>query len=285
MGFYGTRELELDDLLRDQMLRRSLRRRAADAAHLAAELFAQKARALLWYAARNRRAPRRRFDRDVRNAGSPAATTRFSRTSNATMPTTAARPICCASGCSRGAPRRKRFASARSRGARPNPLPPPTTAPQRTCGDATRWDHRSRSLRELVPATSARAAVAARASARLSCARSQTRHSGILRPSRKRRSAPGFDHEALGGLRLRDDVAPYKDMPAFEISSTPIRFRIIAHPRHRQTVLPAYARTGGQIVLLDDDRNEVRIKLQRLDSPRPHARVDPGHSAPNQRTA
>jgi predicted RecB family nuclease len=71
-----------------------------------------------------------------------------------------------------------------------------------------------------------------------------------------------FDHEALGGLKLRDDVSPYKQKPTD-------RNLVYAYTFPEQLYnlgtdvpyCPAKGVTAGSIVRLDDDRNELHIKL------------------------
>jgi len=87
-----------------------------------------------------------------------------------------------------------------------------------------------------------------------------------------------FDHEALGGLELRDDIAPYKESPrqrnfvytytyaeqlhAFSVGDKP-------HCPYAQT-------TAGEIVALDDERRELRIKLNATIRPNELRALIPG---------
>ena len=72
-----------------------------------------------------------------------------------------------------------------------------------------------------------------------------------------------FDHEALGGLTLREDIAPYKESPrAKNLIYT------YAYPEQLHALgvgdkphCPYAQTTAGEIVLLDDERREIRVKL------------------------
>ena len=72
-----------------------------------------------------------------------------------------------------------------------------------------------------------------------------------------------FDHEALGGLTLRDDIAPYKENPRGKNL-----IYTYSYPEQLHTLSAGdkphcpYAQTAaGEIVALDGDAREVRIKL------------------------
>lgn len=71
-----------------------------------------------------------------------------------------------------------------------------------------------------------------------------------------------FDHEALGGLRLREDVPPYKAAPRDRNLVYTYTFPDQLHNLGTdKPYCPHTQGPAGTIVLLDDDRNEVRIKL------------------------
>jgi predicted RecB family nuclease len=71
-----------------------------------------------------------------------------------------------------------------------------------------------------------------------------------------------FDHEALGGLRLREDVPPYKLAPRDRNFVYTYTFPEQTHNLGTdKPYCPHTQGPAGSIVLLDDDRNEVRIKL------------------------
>ena len=114
MGRYGTREAELDDLLRRERLRRPLPRRPQRPPRLAAGLRAEGARGLPRLRAQGRDQGRRHLDRRSSSSGCRRATTRSCARSTSTTARTASRRGSCATGCSSGAPRRSR-SSGRSR--------------------------------------------------------------------------------------------------------------------------------------------------------------------------
>ena len=71
-----------------------------------------------------------------------------------------------------------------------------------------------------------------------------------------------FDHEALGGLRLRDDVPPYKVSPRDRNLVYTYTFPDQMHNLGTdKPYCPHTQGPAGSIVWLDDDRNEVRVKL------------------------
>ncbi|HTZ55026.1 MAG TPA: TM0106 family RecB-like putative nuclease [Candidatus Acidoferrum sp.] len=72
-----------------------------------------------------------------------------------------------------------------------------------------------------------------------------------------------FDHEALGGLTLREDLAPYKETPR---QRNLIYTYTYPEQTHALSVgdkphCPHAQAGAGEIVLLDDERRELRIKL------------------------
>jgi predicted RecB family nuclease len=74
-----------------------------------------------------------------------------------------------------------------------------------------------------------------------------------------------FDHEALGGLRLRDDVPAYKEKQSFVYTySFPDQLHNLGTDK---PYCPHAGISAGTIVSLDDDRNELKIKLSRSISP------------------
>jgi uncharacterized protein len=71
-----------------------------------------------------------------------------------------------------------------------------------------------------------------------------------------------FDHEALGGLRLREDVPRYKLTPRDRNFVYTYTFPDQLHNLGTdKPYCPHTQGPAGSIVLLDDDRNEVRVKL------------------------
>ncbi|MBV8155261.1 MAG: TM0106 family RecB-like putative nuclease [Candidatus Eremiobacteraeota bacterium] len=70
-----------------------------------------------------------------------------------------------------------------------------------------------------------------------------------------------FDHEALAGLRLRDDIAPEKVKQSYIYT--------YAFPEQQHNLgtdspfSPHHDATAGTIVAIDDERRELRIKLSR----------------------
>ncbi|HUN29154.1 MAG TPA: TM0106 family RecB-like putative nuclease [Alphaproteobacteria bacterium] len=71
-----------------------------------------------------------------------------------------------------------------------------------------------------------------------------------------------FDHEALGGLEFRGDVAPYKLSPRDRNLVYTYTFPDQLHNLGTdKPYCPHTQGPAGTIVLLDDDRNEVRVKL------------------------
>ena len=71
-----------------------------------------------------------------------------------------------------------------------------------------------------------------------------------------------FDHEALGGLRLREDIERYKLTPRDRNFVYTYTFPDQLHNLGTdKPYCPHTQGPAGSIVLLDDDRNELRIKL------------------------
>jgi uncharacterized protein len=74
-----------------------------------------------------------------------------------------------------------------------------------------------------------------------------------------------FDHEALGGLRLRGDIPPYKEKQSFVYTYTfPDQLHNLGTDK---PYCPRAGVSAGTIVSLDDDRNELQIKLSRAINP------------------
>jgi len=83
-----------------------------------------------------------------------------------------------------------------------------------------------------------------------------------------------FDHEALGGLRLRDDVAPYKDKRSLVYTYTfPDQLHNLGTDR---PYCPHTGLSAGTIVSFDDDRNELQIKLSAAIRPNELRALIPG---------
>ncbi|HTU70752.1 MAG TPA: TM0106 family RecB-like putative nuclease [Candidatus Baltobacteraceae bacterium] len=83
-----------------------------------------------------------------------------------------------------------------------------------------------------------------------------------------------FDHEALGGLKLRADVPPYKEKRSYVYTYT---FPDQLHNLGTDKPYCPHARAGaGTIVSLDDDRNELRIKLSSSICPQELRALIPG---------
>ena len=125
MGRYGTREAELDDLLRRERLRRPLPASSATALRASRPGYGLKElEAFLDFERAGGGEGRRRLDRRSSSSGCRRATTRSSTRSTSTTTRTASRPGSCATGCSSGAPRRSRVRAvpaARAEGAEADP--------------------------------------------------------------------------------------------------------------------------------------------------------------------
>ncbi len=92
-----------------------------------------------------------------------------------------------------------------------------------------------------------------------------------------------FDHEALGGLTLRDDIAPYKENPRGKNL-----IYTYAYPEQLHTLgvgdkphCPYAQTTAGEIVALDGDAREVRVKLSAKIRPSELRALIPGMPLPN----
>lgn len=72
-----------------------------------------------------------------------------------------------------------------------------------------------------------------------------------------------FDHEALGGLTLREDIAPYKESPRQRNLVYTYAYPEQLHGLGQgdKPHCPYAQTTAGEIIALDDERRELRIKL------------------------
>ncbi len=83
------------------------------------------------------------------------------------------------------------------------------------------------------------------------------------------------DPEALGGLELRADVAPYKHEPSDRSLTYVFRYPRQQHKLGQSPVDPATRKPAGEIVAVDDEAGEIRIKLRR-GAPHPRALIPGG---------
>ena len=169
MGEYGTREDELDDLLRGEVFVDLYRSSRSGLRRVASRLRAQADRDVLRLRAHAPRSGRRQLDRRVRGLARDARPARSSTRSRPTTRRTASRRSSCATGCSSCAARRWRTFG-------PIPLPEPRGAEADTASKLERAELRAALLE---------AGERARGAApRLPPARGQAGLVGVLRPDR-----------------------------------------------------------------------------------------------------